>query len=194
MKPPAALHESPARRGRPWPGYRPGGAVAVAPALQVIVEITIIDVRNNTWIERRTGDHDGGEDRVVPPPADPEGPDRESPAPRSPHPDVPSFLSPDEPSRDGSSAESSSGTSEEFPEDCATPTGTVTVTPGESAPSATADVTDTASPDPSVCPTVTVTATPSDGVVPPRTTRTRRPARPDPARSRTHPTYRTAEA
>ncbi|WAU83690.1 hypothetical protein O1Q96_30750 [Streptomyces sp. Qhu-G9] len=167
LKPPAALHESPAHRGRPWPGYRPSGAVLVTPAPQVIVEITIIDVRNNTWIERRTGDHDGDEDRVVPrPAADPQSPDPQSPDPQSFDPDGPS-LSPDEPSRDGSSAESSSGTSEEFPEDCATPIGTVTVTPGESAPSATEDVTDTASPDPSACPTVTVTATPSDDVVPP---------------------------
>ncbi|QQM46551.1 hypothetical protein JEQ17_07570 [Streptomyces liliifuscus] len=162
LKPPVALQGSPGHHGRPWSGYEPTQVVVVTPAPRVIVNITIINIQNNTWIERRIGDHDGDEDRIVPAPVvDPHSPrpDGSSPAPDK--------SSPDGSSPDGSSSESSSESADESASDCVTPT--VTVTPGTAEATPTDDSTDTTSPDPSDCPTVTETATPdpSDDLVSP---------------------------
>ncbi|MEV0224138.1 DUF6777 domain-containing protein [Streptomyces sp. NPDC050704] len=161
LKPPVALDGTPGRHGSPWSGYRPTKVIVVTPEPQVITDITIINVEDNTWIERRIGD-DGDEDRIVPPPAvDPQSPDPDGSSPSA-----------EEPSSDDSS-ESSDGS----PTDCVTPT--VTVTPGtaEDTPTEgtatentpTEETTTTASPAPSDCPTATVTATPepSDDLVSP---------------------------
>ncbi|MEU9960599.1 DUF6777 domain-containing protein [Streptomyces sp. NPDC050982] len=171
LKPPVALQGTPGHNGRPWSGYQPTKVIVVTPAPRVIVNITIINIRNNTWIERRIGDHDGDEDRIVPAPVV---------DPHSPRPDG-SSLSPDESSPegsspDGSSSESSSESADESASDCVTPT--VTVTPGTVEGTPTDDFTDTTSPDPSDCPTVTVTATPDpsdDRVSPPDGTDTGTP-------------------
>ncbi|WP_217240064.1 DUF6777 domain-containing protein [Streptomyces sp. AC555_RSS877] len=149
LKPPVALPGGPGTSGRPWAGYRPDRVIVVAPAAQVITNVTIIDVVTTTWIERRIG-HDVRHDRVVPAP---------DPVPPSP----PPSPSPDESA--SPSAESS------FPEatDCATPTptATATATPGTSdgvpigqpTPLPTGAPTDppaSATPD---CPAATATAT-----------------------------------
>ncbi|WUR78580.1 hypothetical protein OG967_06900 [Streptomyces phaeochromogenes] len=169
LKPPVALQRTPEHNGRPWSGYEPTKVVVVTPAPQVIVNITIINIQNNTWIERRIGDHHGDEDRIVPAPVvDPHSP---RPDGSSPSPDE---SSSDRPSPDGSSSESSSESSEsssESAEDSASAcvTATVTITPGTAEDTPTDDSTDTTSPDPSDCPTITETATPdpSDGLVSP---------------------------
>ncbi|MEU5343151.1 DUF6777 domain-containing protein [Streptomyces sp. NPDC020766] len=162
LKPPVALQGTPGHHGRPWSGYRPTKVVVVTPAPRVIVNITIINIQNNTWIERRIGDHDSDEDRIVPAPVV---------DPHSPRPDG-SPLSPDEssserPSPDGSSSESPPDGADESASDCVT--ATVTVTPGTTEGTPTDDGTDTTSPDPSDCPTVTETAAPdpSDDLVSP---------------------------
>jgi hypothetical protein len=151
LKAPAAVKANPDHKGRPWSGYRPTKVIVVTPAPQVIVNITIINIENNTWIERKTGDN-GDEDRIVPPPVDQ----------RSPSPDGSS------PSGHESSPDGSSESPDGSPTDCVTPT--VTVTPGATGDTPTGEPTDTTSPDPSDCPTATVTATPEpsdDDVVPP---------------------------
>ncbi|GGT74653.1 DUF6777 domain-containing protein [Streptomyces coeruleorubidus] len=67
LRPPVALRGTPAVKGTPWPGYRPGQVVVVTPAPQTIADFTIVDVTTRTWIERRIG-HDVRRDRALPPP------------------------------------------------------------------------------------------------------------------------------
>ena len=67
LRPPVALRGTPAVKGTPWPGYRPGQVVVVTPAPQTITGFTIVDVTTRTWIERHTG-HDVRRDRALPPP------------------------------------------------------------------------------------------------------------------------------
>ncbi|MER5467663.1 DUF6777 domain-containing protein [Streptomyces sp. NPDC002685] len=200
---PTALDGNPGTRGRPWSGYRPEQVVVVTPAPVVITDITIIDVADNTWIERPIG-HDGHHhDHVVPPP------DGWAPSPRphdsSPHPHAPSSSDPPgdrSPSPDTSASDCVSATT------TATATVTATPEPGEKAPGETGGpgtgptgrptdgaARDVSRPDrpapprdePSHCPTATVTAppttrpgttpAPSGGNTAPRT------AQPDPDRS-----------
>ncbi|MEV0930817.1 DUF6777 domain-containing protein [Streptomyces phaeochromogenes] len=168
LKPPVALQGTPGHNGSPWSGYRPAKVVVVTAAPRVIVNITIINIQNNTWIERRIGDHHGHKDRIVPAPVvDPHSPrpDGSSPAPDE--------SSSDRPSPDGSSSESSSESAEETASDCVTPTVTITPRTAEGTP--TDDSTHTTSPDPSDCPTVTETATPDPSVSPPDGTDTGTP-------------------
>ncbi|MFD9907319.1 DUF6777 domain-containing protein [Streptomyces sp. NPDC059063] len=68
LKPPVAFRQAPRHHGQPWDGYRPTRVIVVVPAPRPITHITIVNIVNNTWIERRTGDEDGDEDRSVPPP------------------------------------------------------------------------------------------------------------------------------
>ncbi|MFC9503005.1 DUF6777 domain-containing protein [Streptomyces sp. NPDC057002] len=67
LRPPLAMRGTPRGQGSPWPGYRPGEAIVVTPAPQVITDFTIIDLAARTWIERPTG-HDVRHDRALPPP------------------------------------------------------------------------------------------------------------------------------
>ncbi|MFF4346003.1 DUF6777 domain-containing protein [Streptomyces sp. NPDC001530] len=122
LNPPAALRGNPGTQGESWSGYRPAEVVVVTPAPTVITNITIISVVNNTWIERRIGD-DGHHDHVVPPPDD---------GTRTPRPHD---------SSSGDSPREASPRPDDSASDCATPTETVTGTPGatESAPGETAD-------------------------------------------------------
>ncbi|MEU0434737.1 DUF6777 domain-containing protein [Streptomyces sp. NPDC006290] len=169
---PTPLDGNPDTRGRPWSGYRPARVVVVTPAPVVITDITIVDVADDTWIERPVG-HDGHRhDQVVPPP------DGRTPTP-GPH----DSAAPHDPS-----ASASPGGRSPSPDasatDCVTPTATETATPGngESTPGETAgsgtaptgtptdgaamDVSrpDRSSPpttEPPHCPTATVTAPPT---------------------------------
>ncbi|MFJ8463492.1 DUF6777 domain-containing protein [Streptomyces swartbergensis] len=107
LRPPMARHGTPAVKGTPWPGYRPGRVVVVTPAPQAITDFTIVDVTTRTWIERRTG-HDVRRDRALPPPVWATNSPAPTPEPSQPPPLVPreSGLSPDldsEPPWDGSS-------------------------------------------------------------------------------------------
>ncbi|MFE6287268.1 DUF6777 domain-containing protein [Streptomyces sp. NPDC057877] len=83
LSPPRALPGGTATDGRPWPGYRPTEVVVVARAPRVMSGITLLDVADNTWIERRIG-HAVQHDRPLPPPdrpPRPQAPVRESPEP-----------------------------------------------------------------------------------------------------------------
>ncbi|MFJ8058612.1 DUF6777 domain-containing protein [Streptomyces sp. NPDC096142] len=54
--------------GRAWSGFRPSQVVVVTPAPQVITDITIINIVDNTWIERPLGHRGPHHDHVVPRP------------------------------------------------------------------------------------------------------------------------------
>ncbi|MFJ4713736.1 DUF6777 domain-containing protein [Streptomyces sp. NPDC088785] len=142
LRQPRALGGGPSRQGQPWHGYEPTRVVVVTPAPTVIQHITLVNVVDHTWIERRTGD-DGHQDRLVPPPAPtrtPTGtPTTTSPAPTA---TAPSSTSPGATSPGtGTSASRSAGD---------TPSGT---TSGTACPTAT--TTERPSPAPSGCPTPT---------------------------------------
>lgn len=77
---PRAPKGSPVHKGDPWNGYQPNQVVVIEPTSHVINNLVIVNIADNTWIERKRGD-DGAQDRtpqVVPPfdPADgiPDGP------------------------------------------------------------------------------------------------------------------------
>ncbi|MEV4946788.1 DUF6777 domain-containing protein [Streptomyces sp. NPDC053755] len=62
-----------AHSGRPWSGYRPDRVVAVTPTTTVIGSLVIVNLADNTWIERRSGsDGEGDRDPDVLPPCDPD--------------------------------------------------------------------------------------------------------------------------
>ncbi|MBA2947012.1 DUF6777 domain-containing protein [Streptomyces himalayensis] len=95
LKSPVATRTDPVVKGQPWQGYRPAQVVVVTPAPKIIVNITIVNIVNNTWIERKAGD-DGDRDRTVPPPATPSPttPSPETPSPTTPSPETPSPTTP----------------------------------------------------------------------------------------------------
>ncbi|MFD9324552.1 DUF6777 domain-containing protein [Streptomyces sp. NPDC060065] len=137
LKPPVESKGAPGTRGQAWSGYRPSEVVVVTPAITVITNITIINIVDNTWIERRIGDDGHHHDHVVPPPDD---------WTRSPDPEDSSSGA--RPREDGTWPDESAS-------DCVTPT--VTVTPGETE-SAPGDPADRTPEEPSDCATATVTA------------------------------------
>ncbi|MEU8892784.1 DUF6777 domain-containing protein [Streptomyces sp. NPDC048442] len=77
LLPPTVVPGTVTHRGQPWTGYRPAEVVVVTPAPVVINNLTIVNIVNNTWIERRTGS-DGERDRApdpddeLPPPPGPD--------------------------------------------------------------------------------------------------------------------------
>ncbi|TXS43324.1 hypothetical protein EAO75_31890 [Streptomyces sp. uw30] len=167
LAPPVGTQAQAGVRGRAWSGYRPARVVVVAPATQVINDITIINVVDNTWIERPVGHRGHDHDHVVPPA-------KPVPPPRVPHPhDSPSGDLPGQdsatpthesappsgesasPSGEGTSPSGESASPQKPPADCVTPH--VTVTPG-----ATDDMRARAPSDPrsTDCPTATATAPP----------------------------------
>ncbi|MET8690101.1 DUF6777 domain-containing protein [Streptomyces sp. NPDC004732] len=115
LKPPVAFKGSPRHNGRPWNGYQPTRVVVVTPAPQPIVNITIVNIVNNTWIERKVGDGKAHHDRATKPPTPTPTPTPTSPSPTSPSPTSPSpsqssptptdpdGTSPDETEPDGTS-------------------------------------------------------------------------------------------
>ncbi|MBO1332060.1 DUF6777 domain-containing protein [Streptomyces sp. VRA16 Mangrove soil] len=135
LKSPVALQGTPNRQGQAWSGYEPTRVVVVTPAPKIIQSITIINIVNNTWIERKIGD-DGDHDRVVPPPTP-----TPTPSPTTPTPS-PSTTSPS--SGDATSPSTSSS---------ACPTVTATATDGTGSPSP------SPSPWPSGCPSPTPAST-----------------------------------
>jgi hypothetical protein len=114
---PPTVSKSPAgTQGKPWSGFRPGNVVVVTPASTVISNITIIDIVDHTWIERRIGD-DGHRDVVVRPQTSTSSPGRRSGTGSSTSPRQSPGAAP---------------SSEEPPSECVAPTLTVTPegTPG----------------------------------------------------------------
>nr|WP_260859820.1 DUF6777 domain-containing protein [Streptomyces cupreus] len=157
LKPPVAKQGSPATSGRAWAGYRPTQVIVVTPAPQVITNITIINIVDHTWIERRIW-HEVHHDRPVPRPK----PLKPTPTPSKPT-STPSTPSPDDEHTEPfdertepSDERTGSTTPEGTPTDCVTPT--VTVTPGVTEDAASPEVPSPAGP--TDCPTATVTATP----------------------------------
>ncbi|AWZ11862.1 DUF6777 domain-containing protein [Streptomyces sp. ICC1] len=69
---PRAAKGAPVLKGDAWAGYQPAQVVVIEPTVQVINNLVIVNMADNTWLERKTGD-DGAQDRApqVPPPFDP---------------------------------------------------------------------------------------------------------------------------
>ncbi|MFI9611677.1 DUF6777 domain-containing protein [Streptomyces sp. NPDC052023] len=64
---PVAMEGTPGSGGRAWEGYEPAEVIMVSPAPETITNITLLNVVDDTWIERRIG-HDVRHDKVVPRP------------------------------------------------------------------------------------------------------------------------------
>ncbi|AZM56990.1 hypothetical protein DMA15_34140 [Streptomyces sp. WAC 01529] len=71
LKPPVAFKGTPRHNGRPWSGYQPARVIVVTPAPQPIINITLVNIVDNTWIERKVGDEHGRQDRPTKPPVPP---------------------------------------------------------------------------------------------------------------------------
>ncbi|WP_206343139.1 DUF6777 domain-containing protein [Streptomyces mesophilus] len=150
LTPPAALHKDATHHGQPWQGYHPTNVIVVKPSTTVINNITIINITNNTWIERPIGD-DGDKDKIVPPPTptpdptdidptDPDDPTTEPPTDDpTTDPDDPT-TDPDDPTDDPTGtdpAESDSATPDgDETSDTPSPTDCPTVSPTPTAPGA----------------------------------------------------------
>ncbi|MFJ6386379.1 DUF6777 domain-containing protein [Streptomyces sp. NPDC091972] len=95
LTPPVAMRGGAVVEGRPWPGYRPDQVVEVSPGEQVVTDLTIIDLVDHSWIERRIG-HDCRHDHVIPttapeplPPEDLPGDSASPDTPLGTHPPTP---------------------------------------------------------------------------------------------------------
>ncbi|WP_435209174.1 DUF6777 domain-containing protein [Streptomyces sp. bgisy034] len=182
LAPPVGTRGESGVGGRGWSGYEPGRVVVVAPAPQVITDITIIDVVDDTWIERPVGHRGHDHDHVVPP-AKPMPPDRDphrrdrpghdggTPTPRPPHESASPSGEPASPP-------------ERTPADCVPPDATVT-------PGATDDIQAAAPSDPgrgpADCPTATVSPTAPPISADPGRTQASPPEEPGAPASRTEP-------
>ncbi|WP_053682429.1 DUF6777 domain-containing protein [Streptomyces sp. WM4235] len=69
---PRAPKGSPVLKGDAWNGYQANQVIVIEPTAQVLGRLTIVNIANNTWIERTSGD-DGAQDRTpqAVPPYDP---------------------------------------------------------------------------------------------------------------------------
>ncbi|MGW6687003.1 DUF6777 domain-containing protein [Streptomyces sp. NPDC054961] len=69
---PRSAQGAPVLKGDAWNGYQPNQVVVIEPTAQVINNLVIVNITDNTWIERKSGD-DGAQDRApqTPPPYDP---------------------------------------------------------------------------------------------------------------------------
>ncbi|MGI5404351.1 DUF6777 domain-containing protein [Streptomyces sp. CA-135486] len=69
LKPPVAVKAAVVQTGRSWAGYQPERVVVIKPTVQMVDSLVIVDIVNNTWIERKSGT-DGEQDKrpdVLPP-------------------------------------------------------------------------------------------------------------------------------
>ncbi|RVU22792.1 hypothetical protein EOT10_20150 [Streptomyces antnestii] len=85
LKPPVAFRGTPRPQGQQWSGFRPTEVVVVTPAPQIITNIVIVNITDNTWIERKSGD-EGRHDKPVPPPPSPSHTSRPPSSSTSPSP------------------------------------------------------------------------------------------------------------
>ncbi|MET9610211.1 DUF6777 domain-containing protein [Streptomyces sp. NPDC006512] len=60
---PRAASGSPVTKGDPWPGYQANQVIVIEPTPRALDNLVIVNVADNTWIERRTGD-DGAQDKT----------------------------------------------------------------------------------------------------------------------------------
>ncbi|MFD8147201.1 DUF6777 domain-containing protein [Streptomyces sp. NPDC059708] len=69
---PRSAKGNPVLKGDQWNGYRPNQVIVIEPTIQPIKRLVIVNVADNTWIERKAGD-DGAQDKTpkTPPPYDP---------------------------------------------------------------------------------------------------------------------------
>ncbi|MET8751757.1 DUF6777 domain-containing protein [Streptomyces sp. NPDC004667] len=69
---PLGAKGSPLLKGDQWNGYHANQVIVIEPTAQAINSLVIVNIADNTWIERKTGD-DGAQDKVprVLPPYDP---------------------------------------------------------------------------------------------------------------------------
>ncbi|MER5178389.1 DUF6777 domain-containing protein [Streptomyces sp. NPDC002896] len=140
LTPPVATRTNPVVKGQTWRGYRPQQVVVVTPAPKLIVNITIVNIVNNTWIERKAGS-DGDRDRTVPPPAtrtpspSPTSPSPTSPSPTSPSPTSPSPTSPSPTSPSPTSPSPTSPSPTSPSPSTPSPTSPSPTTPGPETPS-----------------------------------------------------------
>lgn len=110
LKPPVAIKGTPNTQGQQWSGYRPTQVVVVTPAPKVITNIVIVNITDNTWIERKVGD-DGQHDKRVPPPPMPKPHPSDNSASLSPSSPSPSPSTSTSPSSSGSTSPSESSNS-----------------------------------------------------------------------------------
>ncbi|MFD8891321.1 DUF6777 domain-containing protein [Streptomyces sp. NPDC059566] len=59
---PRAPKGSPVHKGDPWSGYQANQVVVIEPTTHIINNLVIVNIADNTWIERKRGD-DGAQDR-----------------------------------------------------------------------------------------------------------------------------------
>ncbi|MFB6825230.1 DUF6777 domain-containing protein [Streptomyces virginiae] len=59
---PRTAKGSPQHKGDPWSGYQANQVVVIEPTAHVINSLVIVNIADNTWIERKRGD-DGAQDR-----------------------------------------------------------------------------------------------------------------------------------
>ncbi|MCB5180711.1 DUF6777 domain-containing protein [Streptomyces antimicrobicus] len=63
LQAPRAPKGAPVHKGDPWAGYQPNQVIVVEPTMQTVDNLVLVNLLNNTWLERRTGD-DGAQDKV----------------------------------------------------------------------------------------------------------------------------------
>ncbi|MET8748964.1 DUF6777 domain-containing protein [Streptomyces sp. NPDC004667] len=127
---PVPLPANPKRSGEPWPSYRPGQAVVIAPSKTVVHKIVIYDHESGRWYERDRGAAPKP-DRPVPPPATPTPPagtpapatsppsSGASPPPVTGTPQAPGTATPEDTATETTPSGSPSGS----PGDTSTPSG-----------------------------------------------------------------------
>ncbi|WP_405784598.1 hypothetical protein OG512_40675 [Streptomyces sp. NBC_01378] len=148
LSPPVAFKGTPNTQGQQWSGYRPTRVVVVTPAPKVITNIVIVNITNNTWIERKVGD-DGQHDKRVPPP----------PMPK-PHPSDSSASPPTSPPPSSTSPSPSSSTGPPDSSSSASPPSSQPPSSEKSAPASEPASPPTSAPGDTGTPT---DAPPSDG-------------------------------
>ncbi|MET9883227.1 DUF6777 domain-containing protein [Streptomyces sp. NPDC006430] len=69
---PRAPRDAPVLKGEQWSGYQPHQVIVIEPTPQKISSLVIVNITDNTWLERKIGDA-GAQDRTPPvvPPYDP---------------------------------------------------------------------------------------------------------------------------
>lgn len=103
LRPPVVADGKVAHRGERWPGYDPARIVAVEPGVKPATSLIIVNVDDNSWIERAMGDS-GGRDRAPddPPPFEPDA-DLLFPSPGRPTESAPPDTAPSDPGPSGPS-------------------------------------------------------------------------------------------
>ncbi|MFI9063296.1 DUF6777 domain-containing protein [Streptomyces sp. NPDC053429] len=72
LSPPRAPKGNPVIKGDPWNGYQANQVIVIEPTVQQLDHLVLVNLADNTWLERKTGD-DGAQDKTPEglPPYDP---------------------------------------------------------------------------------------------------------------------------